>query len=53
MCVLFFQPQISVRSDANRPGRYVFVVHYFQPYEIGFDVNVHIVTGLITFSTGK
>ena len=41
-----FQPIVNIEASVDRPGPYVLVVHYYQPYEIGFDVHTEVLAGL-------
>ena len=37
-----FQPTLTVKGSVNSPGPHVFIVHYYQPYHVGFEVPVNI-----------
>ena len=39
---------MNVQASVDSPGPYVFVVHYYQPFDIGFDINVDVQVGLQT-----
>ena len=36
------QPTVNVKASVINPGPYAFVVHYFQPYEVSFTVDVEV-----------
>ena len=36
------QPTATIDADVTNPGRYTFLVHYFQPNHVGFTVYVNV-----------
>ncbi len=40
--MFMFQPEVNVKTTVTDIGPYVFLTHYYQPYSVGFDIDVTV-----------